>query len=66
MAEKQKYKAMYKYELADAAGVSIKTFREWIRNDVADLKKYGYTISDKLLSPGAVKFLCEKYCIVLE
>ena len=28
-----KYKSMYKYELANAAGVSSETFRHWLKSD---------------------------------
>lgn len=58
-----KYKAMYKYELARAAGVSIATLRQWCQENYSALCEYGYHPNDKLLSPGAVKFLCEKYVI---
>ena len=58
-----RYKAMYKCELARAAGVSTKTMRRWCRENHAQLLPFGYHPSDKLLSPGAVQYLCEKYVI---
>lgn len=61
-----KYKALYKYELADYAGVSPKTFRKWLSDCENDLKEFGYDKNDNILSPGAVRFLCEKYVIILE
>ncbi|HOG36776.1 MAG TPA: hypothetical protein PK984_04465 [Paludibacteraceae bacterium] len=60
------YKAMYKNELARAAGVSMKTFRKWLFENHAELVKFGYKKTDSMLSPGSVKFLCEKYVIILE
>lgn len=60
------YKAMYKYELARAAGVGMKTFRRWLNESFEELNKFGYKHSDSILCPGAVKFMCEKYVIVLE
>lgn len=60
------YKAMYKYELARSAGVGMKTFRRWLNENFEELTKFGYKPSDNMLCPGAVKFMCEKYVIVLE
>ena len=62
-ANKPHYKAMYKCELARSAGVSVKTMRQWCKENFQQLKQYGYHPSDKLLSPGAVQYLCEKYVI---
>ena len=60
------YKSMYKYELANAAGVSMKTFRKWMANDTKELMKFGYKRTDGMLCPGAVKYLCEKYVITID
>lgn len=59
------YRSMYKYELADAAGVSMSTFRRWIKSDIEVLAKFGCKKKRKILPPGAVQFLCEKYVITL-
>lgn len=58
-----KYKSMYKYELADAAGVSSQTFRRWLLTDKAALAAMGITPKQQLLPPKAVRYLCEKYDI---
>ena len=58
-----KYKSMYKYELADAAGVSSQTFRRWLITDRAALKSMGVSFKQRLLPPKAVHYLCEKYDI---
>lgn len=60
-----KFRAMYKYELAAAAGVSRRTFSRWLRTDHTDLQQLGYKPSMHLLPPACVKFLCEKYVIIL-
>lgn len=60
------YKAMYKFELADAAGVSMSTFRKWLKRSEKNLLEFECMDSDNILPPGAVKFLCEKYGIVLD
>ena len=60
------YKSMYKFELADAAGVSRQTFYNWTKQDEPALREMGVPRNAKMLPPNAVKFLCEKYCIALE
>ena len=57
------YRAMYKYELAAAAGVSRTTFRRWLLTDRAQLERLGCSLNCHLLNPASVKFLCEKYVI---
>ena len=58
-----KYKSMYKYELANAAGVSSDTFRCWLQSDRTKLKAMGVAPKQHLLPPKAVRYLCEKYDI---
>ena len=58
-----KYKSMYKYELANAAGVSSDTFRRWLQSDRTKLKAMGVAPKQHLLPPKAVRYLCEKYDI---
>ena len=60
------YKAMYKYELARAAGVSSETFRRWLHSDTEALTAFGVTPRQQLLPPVAVRYLCEKYDIDVE
>lgn len=60
-----KYKAMYKYELAYAAGVSTRTFTRWLSMHTAQLRKLGVTPNTHLLPPSAVKYLCETFVIEL-
>lgn len=59
------YRAMYKSELAEAAGVSRSTFRRWLQSDQKKLAELGIARHAKLLSPAAIKYLCEKYVIEL-
>ena len=58
-----KYKAMYKNELARAAGVSMAVFRVWTKTDKQALEAMGITPRQQLLPPVAVRYLCEKYDI---
>lgn len=59
------YKAMYKYQLANAADVSTRTFNRWLKKDKEALESLGFESCNKLLNPSIVKFLCEKYVIEL-
>ena len=49
--------AMYKYELARAAGVSSSTLRCWLCECSEKLKDLGYSKRQKLPNPAIVKFL---------
>lgn len=59
------YRSMTRQELAVKAGVCLVTFNKWIKRDLPALKKRGY-LPRSLLNPAVVKFLCEKYCIILD
>ncbi|MDR2840797.1 MAG: hypothetical protein LBV75_05980 [Paludibacter sp.] len=63
--ETVKYKASYKSDLANAAGVSSETFRRWLKNDTTELSEMKCSTTAKILPPNAVKYLCEKYSIIL-
>ena len=57
------YKAMYKHELARAAGVSTRTFARWLKMHAKQLSKYGVTTGSHLLAPSAVRYVCETFVI---
>jgi len=56
-------KAMSKQELADCAGVSVRTLMEWCKPFMHDLRKLGLTKHTKVLNPAIVTFISEKCCI---
>ena len=56
-------KAYTKAQLAGAAGVSVATFRRWLKSDEAFLRANNVTSTTKLLPPQVVRYLCEKYDI---
>jgi hypothetical protein len=56
-------KAMYKYELAEAAGVSRDTFRRWLSGNRDKLVKLGAKPRGQLLPPRAVGWICREYGI---
>lgn len=62
------YKAMYKSELADRAGVSLGTLARWLRNPkhAAVLHEMGIQTRTKLLPPNAVRYICDTFCIDVE
>jgi hypothetical protein len=54
-----KYKSMSKSQLADAAGVSRKTFSEWLVPFREDLRRMHVKDTAHVLPPVAVRFICE-------
>lgn len=58
-------KALYKNELARAAGVSIGTLRKWCKAEQQQLANYGVHPRDQFLTPAAVQYICTKYGITL-
>ena len=56
-------KAMYKSELAAYAGVCTKTLRRWLQPYQQQLDELGVKPKDQMLSPRAVKFICDKLSI---
>ncbi len=47
----EKYKSKLKSELAQAAGVSLPTFRRWLLSDQEELRQMGVSPSTKILPP---------------
>ncbi len=56
-------KAMYKYELARAAGVSTTTFKRWINKHEEELIRLGNTPKAKIINPAGVEYLCRTFVI---
>ena len=56
-------KAMFKSDLAEAAGVTPDTFRTWLHSDADYLRSQGISPKTKLLPPQVVAHLVEKYNI---
>ena len=56
-------KSYYKYELADAAGVSTRTFGRWLQQQSEQLSQWGVTPRTQLLPPVAVEWICNQYGI---
>ena len=59
-------KAMTKQQLADCAGVSVRTLNRWYEPYRHELEAMGMEPTAKLLPPHIVKFLSEKFCIDVE
>ncbi|MGM9708786.1 MAG: hypothetical protein ACI3ZB_04125 [Prevotella sp.] len=58
-------KSMSKSELAEMAGVSMKTLQRWLSRHSDELAVLGVRPRDKLLPPVAVKYIAEQYGIDL-
>ena len=56
---------MKKQEMADAAGVSVKTLMSWCRPFREELEQMGLKPRAKKLPPYVVAYLAEKFCIDL-
>ena len=54
---------MTKQELADAAGVSLRTLHRWCEPYREELLRMGWQPKMILLPPHIVKFLSDKFCI---
>ena len=55
----------YKFELANAAGVSNNTFRRWLSEQRSKLAELGAKPRGQLLPPKAVAWICQQYGIDL-
>ena len=58
-------KSMTKAQLADAAGVSMKTLQRWLSRHSDALAMLGVRPRDKVLPPVAVRYVAEQYGIDL-
>ena len=56
-------KSAYKYELAEAAGVSYTTFYRWMNENRCRLARLGVKRNSKMLPPRAVEWICRQYGI---
>ena len=56
-------KSMSKSELADRAGVTVRTMMTWCEPYRQELERMGMKPAAKVLPPHIVKFLSEKFCI---
>ena len=53
-------KSMTKAQLADAAGVSMKTLQRWLSRHSDELAMLGVRPRDKVLPPVAVRYVAEQ------
>ena len=59
-------KAKSKKELADMAGITVDTLREWCKPYEKELQRMGMVPGMRILTPRIVMFLAEKFCIDIE
>ena len=56
-------KAMTKQQLANCAGVSVRTLMNWCEPFRSELERMGMKPSSRVLPPHVVKYLSELFCI---
>lgn len=54
---------MTKQQLADCAGVSVRTLMNWCEPFRSELERMGMKPSSRVLPPHVVKYLSELFCI---
>lgn len=59
-------KAMTKQQLADCAGVSVRTLNSWCLTCQDELWTMGLRPHMKVLPPNIVAFLADRFCIDIE
>ena len=57
---------MSKQQLADSAGVTVKTLMSWCKPYEEELGRMGMKPRAKVLPPNVVKFICERFTIIIE
>ncbi len=59
---KFRYRSCYLSELADVAGVDVRTFRKWFsQEDVDRMVSLGFRSGQRKLGPKVVEFVIENY-----
>ena len=56
-------KSMSKSQIAECAGVSVRTLMNWCEPFQQELTQMGMSPKAKVLPPHIVKFICEKFAI---
>jgi len=59
-------KLYYKNEVAQLAGVSVRTLERWMARNRQKLLSLGYRQMDKFVHPKALEWMCQEYCIDME
>ena len=56
-------KAMTKQQIADCAGVSVRTLANWCKPYQKELAQMGMTPGMRVLPPNIAKWIAERFCI---
>ena len=59
-------KAMSKQRLAGYAGVSVKTLMSWCKPYMQELEQMGLKPRAKILPPHIIKYIADKFTIIIE
>ena len=57
---------MSKQQLADCAGVSVNTLMKWCRPFMNELEQMGLKPRAKILPPHIIKYIADKFTIIIE
>ena len=64
--QESKMKAMTKQQLADCAGVRVRTLLRWCKPFEKELAQMGMTPGMRVLPPNIVKWMSERFSIDVE
>ena len=59
-------KSMTKQQLADCAGVSVKTLMSWCSPYMKELEQMGMKPHAKVLPPNVVEFIANRFTIIFD
>ncbi len=59
-------RALSKQQMADRAGVSVKTLMRWCKPYREELARMGMTPDMRVLPPHIVQWMAEQFCIDIE
>ena len=59
-------KAMTKQQLAQCAGVTVRTLMNWCRPYTEELERMGLSPGMKVLPPHIVRWIADRFCIDLK
>ena len=59
-------RALSKQQMADRAGVSVKTLMRWCKPYREELERMGMTPDMRVLPPHIVRWMAEQFCIDIE
>ncbi len=56
-------KSRYKYEVAEACGVTRNTLNRWCKMHEKELAKRGQRVNSKMFTPQAMQYICKVFVL---